>query len=218
MMPSCTNCWMNMNFSSMCFALFDTPCLVAMDLPAVLSVCILMLIFRLLSAGSFWCRVLPEFLFRCHRTLLLLMIMPLLPEFLIQNGSLFQEIGWWILMCSFVFDDIQPNLNQHRCWDRLVSSRVLWVWWWVGCWTCMLLCLPGIWWHVWVSFDLWCWVAVLILLVLWCCKPCLAWCRLAIESYLTIVWMFDVGRCPRALRPRWLSLSLMILVLVLGCI
>ena len=37
--------WMNMNLSSMFFAHFDTPCLVAMDLPAELSVWILMLSF-----------------------------------------------------------------------------------------------------------------------------------------------------------------------------
>ena len=41
--------WMNMNLSSMFFAHFDTPCLVAMDLPAELSV---------------WMRTLMRFVFR----------------------------------------------------------------------------------------------------------------------------------------------------------
>ena len=41
--------WMNLNLSSMCFARFDTPCLVAMDLPAELSV---------------WMRTLMRFVFR----------------------------------------------------------------------------------------------------------------------------------------------------------
>ena len=45
MMPACTKFWMNMNFSSMCFAFLDTPWRDAMDLPAELSVWILMLSF-----------------------------------------------------------------------------------------------------------------------------------------------------------------------------
>ena len=32
--PPWMRSWMNMNLSSMCFARFDTPCLVAIDFPA----------------------------------------------------------------------------------------------------------------------------------------------------------------------------------------
>ena len=43
--------WMNMNLSSVCFARFDTPCLVAMDLPAELPVWMRMLM-RLVFRAS----------------------------------------------------------------------------------------------------------------------------------------------------------------------
>ena len=36
--PPWMSSWMNMNLSSMCFARFDTPCLVAIEFPAELSV------------------------------------------------------------------------------------------------------------------------------------------------------------------------------------
>ena len=36
--PPWMRSWMNMNLSSMCFARFDTPCLVAIEFPAELSV------------------------------------------------------------------------------------------------------------------------------------------------------------------------------------